>query len=187
MKVIFLDHDGVICLDGQWGTRFNKQNHYTRENRPPLKSMPIMERFDDFDKDCVEALNEILRITDCEIVVSSDWRSWATIEEMKEYYLSQGIIKGPIDFTPFAFVGEISNLAKEARQQNAVLECVRAFEIKKWLEQNQVFSWVAIDDMNLGMGSWGLSNFVHCLEHNGLSNPEIKKELLSFLTEKVLQ
>jgi hypothetical protein len=106
---------------------------------------------------------------------------------MKEYYLSQGIIKGPIDFTPFAFVGEISSLAKEARQQNAVLECVRAFEIKKWLEQNQVSSWVAVDDMNLGMGSWGLSNFAHCGEYDGLTNLEVKRELLSFLAEKVLE
>ena len=25
MKVIFLDHDGVICLSGNWGSRFKKQ------------------------------------------------------------------------------------------------------------------------------------------------------------------
>ena len=25
MKVLFLDHDGVICLEKQWGTRYDKQ------------------------------------------------------------------------------------------------------------------------------------------------------------------
>jgi len=26
MKVIFLDHDGVICLSSEWGNRFKKQD-----------------------------------------------------------------------------------------------------------------------------------------------------------------
>jgi hypothetical protein len=44
-------------------------------------------------------LNEILEQTGAEIVVSSDWRIWCSVEEMGDYYESQGIIKRPIDFT----------------------------------------------------------------------------------------
>ncbi len=28
MKVIFLDHDGVICLSSEWGNRFKKQDKW---------------------------------------------------------------------------------------------------------------------------------------------------------------
>ena len=28
MKVIFLDHDGVICLSSEWGGRFKKQEKW---------------------------------------------------------------------------------------------------------------------------------------------------------------
>ncbi len=88
MKVIFLDHDGVICLPEQWGSREKKQQEFD-----PEKSSPVDVKFDDFDKNAVGVLNEILKETDCEIVVTSDWRHYVTLEEIGEYYEHQGVIK----------------------------------------------------------------------------------------------
>ena len=31
MKVIFLDHDGVICLPDQWGSRYKKERKYRKD------------------------------------------------------------------------------------------------------------------------------------------------------------
>ena len=103
MKCIFLDHDGVICLSRNWGGRSKKWSKYRSEN-PESSSdkmhAPVSVRFDNFDEKAVSILNKILEETGAEIVVSSDWKRWANVEEMGEYYESQGIIKKPIAFTP---------------------------------------------------------------------------------------
>mgnify|MGYP000985782043 CR=1 FL=1 len=42
--------------------------------------------------EAVKVLNEVLEQTGAELVVSSDWRLHATLEELGEYYLSKGIL-----------------------------------------------------------------------------------------------
>ena len=99
MKVIFLDHDGVICLSTEWGGRHKKQREAGRKLSQSISSLPVMSRFDNFNKKAIKVLNDILKKTDAEIVVSSDWRTFATLEELGTYYTEQGIIKKPIGFT----------------------------------------------------------------------------------------
>jgi hypothetical protein len=53
-----------------------------KKKKTPLYSI----RFDDFDTKSVKILNEILEETGAEIVVSSDWKLHATLEELGEYY-----------------------------------------------------------------------------------------------------
>ncbi len=50
MKVIFLDHDGVICLSTNWGSRFKKQKKYRKKLSQSVMTMPLDARFDNFDK-----------------------------------------------------------------------------------------------------------------------------------------
>ena len=71
MKVIFLDHDGVICLSTEWGGRFKKQKEVGRKLSQSVASLPVMSRFDNFNKKAIKVLNEILEETGAEIVVSS--------------------------------------------------------------------------------------------------------------------
>ncbi len=98
MKVIFLDNDGVICLANNWGGRMKKQKKWGgRKMSMTNREIPIQYRFDDFDDKAIKVLNSILEETGAEIVVSSDWRFHATLEELGEYYLSQGILKAPIE------------------------------------------------------------------------------------------
>ncbi len=100
-RVIFLDHDGVICLSNNWGTRWKKQRNERKKMSEDEMSLPVFARFDNFDIKSIRLLNEILEETDAEIVVTSDWRNWATVEEMGDYYESQKVVKKPIGFTKF--------------------------------------------------------------------------------------
>ena len=53
MKVIFLDHDGVICLSTEWGGRFKKQREAGRKLSQSVNSLPIEARFDNFNKKAI--------------------------------------------------------------------------------------------------------------------------------------
>jgi len=184
MKVIFMDHDGVICLESEWGSRFDKQKKY--DPRPTIKEIPILDRFDNFNRSCVECLNQVIRDTDCEIVISSDWRTWATLEEIGEYYESQGIIKKPIGLTPFMDRSEVP--PEFEFKMGLGLNQTRVLEIRKWLDNHpHVVSWVAIDDMRLGEQGWGLEHFVLSTDHkNGICNSEVKTLLIEYLNQPVL-
>ena len=189
MKIIFLDHDGVICLSQQFGGRRKKQMKV--ENRKlswTAMNFPVNCRFDNFDKKAIKVLNEILEETGAEIVVSSDWKNWATVEEMGEYYEEQGIIKKPIDFTPWSYT-----LPKTIEwHPDWDLEGSRSLEIQEWLKNHpEVTNWVSIDDLDMsfkeissnrsGTG-WGLTNFVHTPRINeGIKQIGIKEKILSFL------
>jgi len=160
MKILFLDHDGVICLSQQWGTRFDKDTD------------TIDSAFDDFDPGAIEVLNQIIEETDCEIVVSSDWRHHCELWQMQQLYLERGIKKGPIDFT---------NWVPSSAQ---CLEIARMEEIRQWLwlESNRGWtSWCAVDDMDLG-GEFGLSNFVRTPRSSeGIKQTGVKEKIIKFL------
>jgi hypothetical protein len=203
MKVIFLDHDGVICLQNNWGSRSKKQQKWGgRKPFMSLKDIPIEYRFDNFDKKAIKVLNQILEETEAEIVVSSDWRLHSTINELGDYYESQGIIKKPIDVT------EVFNFTKWLEEKRIPedfpwyrphsLEQERHFEIKEWLNSNpQVTHWVAVDDLNMGIHieasrygahdrDWGLENFVWTpRDWEGIKQTGKKEKIISFFKMKL--
>lgn len=127
-RILFLDHDGVICLPDNFGTRWNGNGNGV---------------FDNFDKKSIRVLNKIIEETDCEIVISSDWRLHCDLKFMSEFYLTQGIIKKPIGYT-------------ESLNQHPTLEGLdklierRVREINKYIIDNNVQNWVVVDDLNLG-------------------------------------
>jgi hypothetical protein len=192
MKVIFLDHDGVICLSSEWGGRFKKQREAGRKLSQSVDSLPVLARFDNFNKKAIGILNEILEETNAEIVVSSDWKRWASVEEMGEYYESQGIKKKPIDFTKNLGDCEVPQNFQWSRQWD--LEQSRSLEIRQYLKDNpQITHWVAIDDLNMGIPQyheswgemdmdWGLTNFVLTPKGSeGIKQTGIKEKILNFL------
>lgn len=198
MKVIFLDNDGVICLHDNWGGRYKKQKEWGgRKLSMTSREMPVEYRFDNFDKGAIKILNKILKETGAEIVVSSDWRLHANLEELGEYYLSQGIIKAPIATTDMykdIFPSEWSQLRFRAE-----LELERSEEINHWVKNNpEITHWVAIDDLDMSTeylgdrfaasdGSDkkpGLTNFVHTPRSNeGIKQTGVKEKILSFLKQ----
>lgn len=192
MKIIFLDHDGVICLGSEFGSRFNKR----KKDRITMMltnlgedetSVNVNYRFDNFNKKAVKILNEIIEETDVEIVVSSDWRKYATLEELGEFYELHGVIKKPIAFTP-----ELKDFNKDTDalfSWKGWYERIRILEIENWLENNKVESWVAVDDMMLGeliradkSVSHGLKNFVHTPRlYEGIKQSGVKEKIINFL------
>jgi hypothetical protein len=196
MKVIFLDNDGVICLSSNWGSRLKKQkklgyNPTFNDN----SELPVEYRFDNFDVKAVKILNEILEKTGAEIVVSSDWRYHATLEELGEYYASKGIIKKPIAVTDMfkdIFPKEWGYL-----RFRADMELERSMEIGHWLENHpEVTHWVAVDDLDMSVDFLGdrfaakdgsdvkpgLTNFVHTpRSYEGIKQSGKKQKIIKLL------
>ena len=169
MKVLFLDHDGVICLAKQWGTRNSKSS---KKNK---------EIFDNFCPKAIRVLNEIIEETDCEIVVSSDWRCYSNIEYMQNLYISRGIKKAPIDYT-IVFPENDYDIWEETREYKDYYQIsarVREKEINHWIKSNSnITSWVAVDDLPMNK----LSNFVHTKRPTeGIKQTGIKKKIIDFL------
>ena len=191
MKLIFLDHDGVIALSNNWGGRTKKFAKYRSANpdaSKDIKDAPVSFRFDDFDKKAIKILNKILEETGAEIVVSSDWKLYATLEELGEYYEEQGIIKKPIALT--------DNLKDCTVHGDDFIwstmwdsEQMRTIEIKQYLHDHpEVTHWVAIDDLNMGkIGEpwkdlWAIDNFVLTPKSNeGIKQLGIKEKILNYL------
>ena len=197
MKVIFLDHDGVICLSTEWGGRYKKRDKWgDAKLSMDTNSIPVEYRFDNFNQKAINVLNQILEETGAEIVVSSDWKRWATVEEMGEYYESKGISKKPIAFTPD--LGQCTwhneNVWVWSREWD--LEMCRVIEIKQYLHDHpEITHWVSIDDLDMGKtgerwGSkfnhdWALDNFVLTPKSNeGIKQSGIKEKVLKFLVDE---
>ncbi len=183
MKVLFLDNDGVICLSNNWGSRFKKRKKggFLQANDP---SMPVDLRFDNFDQKAIKILNKVLEKTDAEIVVSSDWKRWATLEEIGDYYQSQGIIKRPIGMTKFFTELNFDSLKEISWSKEWRLEQERHFEILDWLSKHpEVQKWVAVDDLDMSVnGDWGLTNFVLTPRSNeGIKQNGVSDKLIKFL------
>jgi bifunctional ADP-heptose synthase (sugar kinase/adenylyltransferase) len=186
MKIIFLDHDGVICLGSEFGSRFKKQKRSVAET-VGIKDLPIEDRFDNFNNKAIKVLNEILEKTGAEIVVSSDWKRWANLEELGEFYELQGIIKKPIALTPK--LSDFDEYSDALFHYKGWYERARILEIEHWLKNNQVDSWVAVDDMQLGeyinvdgATNGGLKNFVHTPRlYEGIKQSGVKEKIISFL------
>jgi hypothetical protein len=196
MKVIFLDNDGVICLSNNWGSRYKKQDKWGRRKLSMSSNeIPTQYRFDNFDKGAIEVLNQILEETGAEIIVSSDWRFHANLEELGEYYLSQGIIKKPIGVTDMfkdIFPKEWSGLRFRAE-----LELERSMEIQHWVDNHsEITHWVAVDDLDMSVqflgdrfsamdgsdSKPGLTNFVHTPRSSeGIKQCGINEKIIKFL------
>jgi hypothetical protein len=196
MKVIFLDNDGVICLSENWGSRRKKQIKEGRTMGAYEKDLPIHLRLDNFDKKAVKVLNQILETTGAEIVISSDWRFHGTLEELGDYYISQGIMKKPIAVTDM--FKDIFPREWSALRFRADLELERYMEINHWLQNHpEVTHWVAVDDLNMSVDFLGerfssadgsdekpgLTNFVHTPRSwEGIKQSGVKDKIIKFLS-----
>ena len=195
-SILFLDCDGVICLSNNWGGRMKKWKKYKKLNPEALNDSeaPLDVRFDDFDKKAVKVLNDILILTGAEIVVSSDWKKHATLEELGVYYNSQGIVKRPIAFTP-SYIGcdkpEDFSWSFSMRYEQE-----RALEIAQYVKDHpEITHWVAVDDLDMrydiiwtdgteDINPWGLKNFVYtAIMSEGIKQAGKKEKIINFLMD----
>jgi hypothetical protein len=188
MKVIFLDFDGVMCLAEQWGGRAKKMIRYKKEFPGSTEDdMPAWIKLDNFDFKATKVLNSILLHNDVEIVVSSDWKLFATLKELQDMFHKYGVIKSPIDTTP-----NLVSYQSKSQFTQYELQQWRIKEIKTWLSNHpEVTNWVAVDDMDLGEkfspisgnSNGGLTNFILTKQYIGIKQPGIKEKILKFLND----
>lgn len=188
MKVIFLDHDGVMCLSTEWGSRAKKKLNYLKDFPGTEDFLPGWIKMDNFNDKAVVTLNSILLESDAEIVVSSDWKLYCTLEELQDMFVKYGVIKAPIDTTPnFLTYQSKFGYSKDDLEQN------RMSEVKDWLKNHpEVTHWVAVDDLDLserfgaisGNSNGGLKNFVLTPRSSeGIKQSGIKEKILKFLND----
>jgi hypothetical protein len=155
MKILFLDHDGVMVpiWGGGSDCAMKKDNQWDAEP---------------FSAKAVAILNNILLQTGAKIVVSSDWRNHYTLQEMRDIYAANGVIRGPIGYT-------INSL--KYRGDN--LEGGRTEEILEWVNRHRIEHWVAIDDLDMfELGQ----HFVHCKKPQaGIKATGVKEKILQAL------
>lgn len=171
MKVLFLDHDGVICLSNNWGGRFKKKGFDSNPETP----MDI--RMDNFDDKAVKILNKIIDETGCELVISSDWKLHGTLDQMKTMYETRGI-KPPIDYTPN--MKDFNPDEHDLLKWRNLYETIRVHEVNEYIKNHpEVTHWVAVDDMDLS----SLENFVMTTKpyNEGIKQSGVKDKILKFL------
>jgi hypothetical protein len=144
--ILFLDIDDVIYLWKQYDSK--------------IKMHPKWGQIKKFDKKSVKVLNEIIKKSNCEIVISSDWKRGYSLKELQGIFEWNKIIKKPIDCT-----------------YNR-LDMDKNYEIMSYVNNHNLQKWVAIDDLPL----W-VNNFVQCRRQNeGIKQTGIKNKVLRYLS-----
>lgn len=151
-NVIFLDIDGPLATSECY--RVTELRH----NKQIYKWNPK----------CVHVLNEFLVETHAEIVLSSDWRKIFTLEILDDIFQWNSVIKSPL---------AVTDEYKHRFSSDLVTD--RIHQIGRFLENNPIKKWVAVDDLDLK--SHILSNFVLVDEETGLTGEGIIEKLKQFL------
>jgi len=133
MKYIFLDIDGVLACDAQLymnAKKFQSKHEWAKE----------LNVLYPFDKDCVKIFNEILELSDAEIILSSDWKLFWNLENLNIIFKKNGVIKSPIDITENFTVSIDSWVG---------LEKNRASQIHEYIERNGIEDFIILDDLDI--------------------------------------
>lgn len=125
MKIIFQDIDG--CLNNFAVIRASERGTKSKGS----DTNPITYLVSSIGPELVSRLNRLVEATQAVLVISSTWRKWYTIEQMKEAFKTQG------------FQGTIIGMTPDNGTH-------RGLEIAEWLEVNKdrydVESFVILDD-----------------------------------------
>ena len=123
----------------------------------------------EFNAVCVRVLNEILTLTNAEIVLSSDWRTEWNLQELDNIFKFNKVIKSPIDVTEVCPTS-ISNYAKN-----------RAHEIDIYVQNHPTIEkFVVIDDLDL-KPYVPEGTFIRTIEREGIKQSGIKDKILKIM------
>lgn len=159
MKVILLDHYGVMCRASPGTLR-------TRTSLPTSQELKGRLPWEPFDPTCVSILNRILATTLADIVIASDWKHSKNLTDIGDFYAAHGVIKRPIDVTSDVN-GDFERYALR-----------RTAEIQQWLSHNAVTAWCAVDDlwMDLGCFAWAQD------PHAAITAPGLADQIIEILS-----
>jgi len=165
MTTIFLDIDGVITTNREM---MQNQMKFWLKN-PDAKELRIPYNF---NKKCVQILNEILQETECQIVLSSDWRHHWTLDELDKIFKWNKVIQSPVDVT--------GNHSKSFGN----LDENRANEIDLYIEEHNIIDFVILDDLPLSPHLKN-NNFIICKDTEGLKQTNHKNKILNLIKKTI--
>ena len=156
---IFLDIDGVLATSHQYYINPKKWDDEYHRYRYDIK--------------CVKIFNEILEKTNSIIILSSDWKLNYDIEMLNKIFEINSINTIVTDITPNFWGTKFKSIAQ--------LEDCRAYEILKYVENNEIENWLAIDDLDLS--PWlSEEHFIRTPRANeGIKQSGIKNKILNIL------
>lgn len=148
--IIFLDIDGVLCINFTKGTGHRNTDKYG----------------DLFDQYCVNQLKRIIDATGADIVISSTWRR-AGLRAMQDMWKDRSLPGNVIDITPFNVLPDSwpSWSSLDHTYMNS-----RGEEIKKWMEVNGYPDRYVIIDDDPDMLDWQKDHFVMTETEKGLTS-----------------
>jgi len=152
---IFLDIDGVLVIDEE-ETRL----HY--KFKKPF-----------FDINCVNALNEIIKEVNPDIIISSDWNLKLSIDDLNEIFKDFGVNGTITDVT--------ESLWKKKFKKFQDLEICRSEEIMNFVIENELTNWIAVDDLWLQPL---IRNFILTNHNTGIAGA--KRLIIDTLKSKML-
>jgi hypothetical protein len=131
-KIIFIDVDGPLA----WGTWGNGRISLSQGSGMFTIPYPWVE------EDC-SALRKIIDITEAKLVLSSDWKMHYSYLQMKRVFEYYGI-------PGYHLIDTTTHLDLWKKLSRPPIEWERASQIAKWVKDNKIRHWIAIDDLNLG-------------------------------------
>ena len=161
--VIFLDIDGVLCTAYE---HFQSVKNFW-EKHDFARDIGMQYRF---NPGCVKVLNEILKITDADIVLTSDWRENYDLQTLDNIFKFNEVIKSPINVT---------DVYSKTMQE---LEKFRASEIYDYIYKKNIFNYVIIDDLDLSPYV-SKDKFVKTIVREGIKQSNIKQKILKILQD----
>ena len=159
--IIFLDIDGVLCTFSEYNR--NRKKFWDKYDIAGTLKLPY-----EFNSGCVKVLNEILKETDADIVLTSDWRIHWNLKELDDIFKFNKVIKSPIDVTDVV------------PTSMSYLERNRGHEIDIYIKKHGIENYVIIDDLNLSEFV-NADRFIHTKERMGLKETIIKEKILRIL------
>lgn len=129
-KIIFIDIDGPLAW-GTWG-----DGKVTLNESGKIFTIP----YPWVEEDC-QALHKICNQSNAMLVISSDWKKHFSIIQLRRIFQYYGVSAPILDIT--------THLDLWTKLSRPELEWERAAQILKWVKDNKVTNWIAIDDMNL--------------------------------------
>jgi len=158
---IFLDLDGVMCTTYEY---FQSVKNFW-EKYEFARDIGMQYRF---NEGCVKVLNQILKITDAEIVLTSDWREDYDLQTLDNIFKFNEVIKSPIDVT---------DVCSKNMQE---LEKFRGSEINDYIYKKNITNYVIIDDLDLSPHV-SKDNFIRTINREGIKQSNIKEKILKIL------
>lgn len=151
-KIIFLDVDGPLATNDCFlVTEFKFGKNIYKWNPK-----------------CVSILNEVIKETGAVIVLSSDWRIFFDLITLDDIFKWNEVIASPVAVTD-----------EYKHKFSSSPDVDRVYQIDRFLKNNQIKKWVAVDDMDLKSDI--VTNFVHVEGEEGISAEGIKEKLIQFL------